>query len=211
MTISLWDVGEDDTGAPIELDVPLDRSQLERLSEPLLERCCALADQALAGARVRGADLDRVLLVGGPTQSPTTRAFLEERLGARVDISADPMTVVCRGAALYASTLERTLSAASGQTTRSGDVSQTAGTDVQLRLAFDPVCAEPEPIVTARVVRGPPDLEIKIDASDGEWTSGWIVPAQGIFETQVRVPEGDVETFGFTLATAPAGPRDRRV
>ena len=45
--------------------------------------------------------LDRILLVGGPTQSPLLRSILSERLGAPVDFSADPMTVVGRGAAVY--------------------------------------------------------------------------------------------------------------
>ena len=76
--------------------------------EPLLEKSCILAKEALSGARMAGADLDRILLVGGPTQSPLLRTMLSARLGAPVDFSADPMTVVGRGAAVYASTLETT-------------------------------------------------------------------------------------------------------
>ena len=90
------------------MEVPFARSQLAGLMEPLLEKCCLLALEALAGARLAGADLDRILLVGGPTQSPLLRELLSARLGAPVDFSADPMTVVGRGAAVYASTLERT-------------------------------------------------------------------------------------------------------
>jgi molecular chaperone DnaK len=197
VTISLWDVGEDDTGKPIEADVQLDRGQLDRLSEPLLERCCALADQALAGARVSGADIDRVLLVGGPTQSPTVRTFLEHRLGAKIDISCNPMTVVCRGAALYASTLERTAGAHPRPPTSPGETVEAPreSADVRLRLAFDPVTTELDPVVTGRVVEGPPGLEIKIDAADGGWTSGWIVPEQQVFETRVLIPGHGVATF----------------
>jgi molecular chaperone DnaK len=197
VTISLWDVGEDDTGKTIEADVELDRGQLDRLSEPLLERCCALADEALAGARVSGADIDRVLLVGGPTQSPTVRAFLEQRLGAKVDISSNPMTVVCRGAALYASTLERTVAVPHRQQTALGETAEPppSGADVRLRLAFDPVCAGLDPLVTGRIVEGTPGLEIKIDAADGSWTSGWMVPEQQMFETQARIPEHGVGNF----------------
>ena len=106
--ISLFDLGKDDSGKPIEMEVSLTRAQLERLMEPLLEKCCILANEALAGARLAGADLDRILLVGGPTQSPLLRTMLSARLGAPVDFSADPMTVVGRGAAVYASTLETT-------------------------------------------------------------------------------------------------------
>ena len=89
------------------LEVSLARKQLEAIMEPLLEKCCILAVEALAAARLTGGDLDRILLVGGPTRSPILRATLSARLGAPVDFSEDPMTVVGRGAAVYAATLER--------------------------------------------------------------------------------------------------------
>jgi len=47
--VSLFDLGKDDSGELIELDVPISRSQIDALMEPLLERCCALAREALAG------------------------------------------------------------------------------------------------------------------------------------------------------------------
>ncbi len=197
--VSLYDIGEDDTGKSMELDVPLDRARLETLCEPLLERCCALADEALTGARISGSDVDRILLVGGPTQSPSLRTYLEHRLGARVDFSADPMTVVCRGAALYASTLERApkavaASARSQSDARPEDEALTS-TEVELKLAFDPVSADLEPSVNGRVVKGPADVEVKIDAADATWSSGWMRPAAGLFETPVKLVEASVVTF----------------
>jgi molecular chaperone DnaK len=105
--ISLLDVGEDDSGEPIEIDVPFTRVQLQALMQPLLEKCYSLAAEALTSARMAGSDLDRILLVGGPTQSPIIRDMLNSRLGASVDFSMDPMTVVAQGAAVYASSLER--------------------------------------------------------------------------------------------------------
>src|ERR1035437_2644556 len=108
VVISLFDIGADDSDIPIELDLPFKRAQLEALMNPLVEKCIVLAQEALVGARVNGADLDRILLVGGPTQSPFLRSMLTTRLGAPIDFSVDPMTVVGRGAALYASTLDRT-------------------------------------------------------------------------------------------------------
>ena len=183
--ISLFDLGEDESGAPIELEVSLTRGQLEALMEPLLEKCCILTQEALAGARVTGADLDRILLVGGPTQSPLLRTMLSARLGAPVDFSADPMTVVGRGAAVYASTLERTKRLA---TTPTADC-------VHLKLAFEPVSAEPQCTVAGRVVDAARDVEIKIEAEGGIWTSGWIKPGDGIFEISVTLKEGDITTF----------------
>ena len=108
--------------------------------EPLVERCLVLAEEALAGARVNGQDMDRILLVGGPTQSPFLRTMLSTRLGAQVDFSVDPMTVVGRGAALYASTLERTHVSVP---TRTADC-------LQVKLAYEPVSADAECMVAGR-------------------------------------------------------------
>ena len=183
--VSLFDLGEDDSGEPIELEVPVARAQLDALMEPLLEKCCVLAQEALAGARLAGADLDRILLVGGPTQSPLLRTVLSERLGAPVDFSADPMTVVGRGAAVYASTLERAI-----KPTTAPPVGC-----VPLKLAYEPVSAELQCTVAGRVMDTTRDVEIKLEAEGGLWTSGWMRPKGGFFETPVALKEGDISTF----------------
>ena len=186
--ISLFDVGKDDAGTPIEMEVPLTRPQLERLMEPLLEKCCSLANEALAGARLAGADLDRILLVGGPTQSPILRATLNARLGAPVDFSADPMTVVGRGAAVYASTLDATSISVPA-------AALTNGNCVHLKLAYDAVSSEPSATVAGRVLEASQGIEIKFDAEGGLWTSGWMKPKGEFFEIAVPLKEGDITTF----------------
>jgi molecular chaperone DnaK len=183
--VSLFDLGEDDAGKPIELDVPLTRERLEALMEPLLERCCILAQEALTGARLSGSDLDRILMVGGPTQSPVLRAMLRERLGAAVDFSLDPMTVVARGAAVYASSLERTKTAAAPRTEDC----------VHLKLAYEPVSGELQCAVAGRVMDTTGDVEIKMEAEGGMWTSGWIRPKNGFFEISAPLKECDITTF----------------
>jgi molecular chaperone DnaK len=187
--ISLFDLGKDDAGTPIELEISLARPQLERLIEPLLMKCCALANEALAGARLAGADLDRILLVGGPTQSPILRTILSDRLGAPVDYSADPMTVVGRGAAIYASTLETT-----GVSVSSAAITTNAS-GLHLKLAYDAVSSESSPTVAGRVLDAIEGVEIKFDAEGGLWTSGWMKPKAGFFEISTPLKEGDITTF----------------
>jgi len=185
IVVSLFDVGEDDKGETIELEIPILRSQLESLMEPLLLKCCALAQEALEGARLTGSALDRILLVGGPTQSPFLRSMLNTQLGAVVDFSADPMTVVGRGAAVYAATLERARKSVAVQ------ASQT----VSLKLAYEPVSAESQCTVAGLVANTGLGVEIKLDAEGGMWTSGWITPKDGFFEIAVLLKEGDITTF----------------
>jgi molecular chaperone DnaK len=188
VVVSLFDIGEDDSGESIEIDVPFGRNQLQALMEPLLDKCYSLAAEALASARMAGSDLDRILVVGGPTQSPILRATLSARLGATVDFSVDPMTVVSRGAAVYASTLERRR--------RSLSVPEvTTRSSVKLKLAYDPVSFTQSTTVAGRVLEPECEVEIKIDSEGGLWTSGWIKPKAGLFEITVPLQVGDVTTF----------------
>ncbi len=186
--VSLYDIGEDDSGEPIEMDVAFTRSQLQSLMEPMLEKCLSLTAEALAGARIAGSDLDRILLVGGPTQSPILRTELSARIGAPVDFAADPMTVVASGAAIYASSFERSKP--------SVRVSETASQNaIALKLAYDPVSSMQNTTVAGRVLSSNSGAEIKIDSASGLWTSGWIRPRNDIFEVTAPLQVGEVTTF----------------
>jgi molecular chaperone DnaK len=196
--VSLLDLGEDTEGRLIETELPLTRTRLDREVEPLIVRCLRLTDEALEGARIRGSDLDRILLVGGPTQMPGVRAALASHLGARVDSSLDPMTVVARGAAVYASTVER-------RAVRTGGASAAKTEDVPdkltARLAFDPVSAEPRSRVAGKLLGRGADgaLEVKIDDDGGLWTSGWHAAREGFFEMQLVLREGQLNRFRLSV------------
>jgi molecular chaperone DnaK len=193
--VSLLDLGEDREGRLIEAEMPLTRARLETELEPLVARCLRLTDEALAGARVKGLDLDRVLLVGGPTQMPRVREALAAHLGASVDSSLDPMTVVARGAAVYASTVERSASASVG-------VKEEPKADaLTVRLAYDPLTAEPRARVAGKLAgkgAGEP-LEVKIDAEGGLWTSGWSPAREGFFEMALVLQEGRLNRFHLSV------------
>ncbi|HLM56639.1 MAG TPA: Hsp70 family protein [Pyrinomonadaceae bacterium] len=196
--VSLLDLGEDEEGAPIEAEMPLKRARLEAELAPLLARCLRLTDEALSGARVAGADLDRVLLVGGPTQTPYIRDAIAEHVGARVDSSLDPMTVVARGAAVYASTVEREGSASAPKVKDGGK----AG-GLSVRLAYDPVSAEARGRVAGKFGGSvPAELEVKIDAEGGIWTSGWQRVEGGFFELPLVLQEGQLNRFTLSARDA---------
>ena len=192
--VSLIDLGDDLDGRPIEAELRLTRARLEREAAPLVERCMRLTDEALAGARVKGSELDRVLLVGGPTQMPYVRAALQAHVGAQVDSSLDPMTVVARGAAGYASTVERS---ATAQVINAAPAAE----GLNVRLAFDPLSAEASTRVAGKLAgrAALAPLEVKIDAEGGVWTSGWQPVSEGFFETSVVLREGHLNRFVLNL------------
>jgi molecular chaperone DnaK len=204
--VSLLDLGEDREGRPIEAELPLTRARLDAELEPIVARCLRLADEALEGARVGGQDLDRVLLVGGPTQMPRVREALASHLGAKVDSTLDPMTAVARGAAVYASTVERSAGASAGVRADAKPDSKLTGAGDKLtaRLAYDPLSAEPRARVAGKLAgRGSEGaLEVKIDSEGGLWTSGWTPAREGFFEAALVLQEGRLNRFTLSVRDA---------
>ena len=92
-------------GEPRHLDYELSRSQLERLVQPVLDRCRAPLDQALHDAGMATHDLDKLVFVGGPTRMPCVRGFFENLLHRKAEQGVDPMEVVACGAAVQAGVL----------------------------------------------------------------------------------------------------------
>lgn len=87
------------------LDFDLTRTEIERLVRPVVEHCRGPIEQALSDAGVTSKELDRILLVGGPTRMPVVRAYFEELLGRKAESGVDPMECVASGAAIQAGVL----------------------------------------------------------------------------------------------------------
>jgi molecular chaperone DnaK len=102
---------EDDSGRQIEFDCELGRSEVIGVTEPFVRRSVEICQRVLKEKNLDKQAIQRVILVGGPTLAPF-RELLARGLGIPLDHSADPLTVVGRGAAVFAGTqkLERTAS-----------------------------------------------------------------------------------------------------
>lgn len=92
-------------GEPRHLELDLNRTELERLVRPVIERCRAPVEQALRDAGITPKDVDRVVFVGGPTRMPAVRAFFEDMFGHKAEMGVDPMECVAAGAAIQAGVL----------------------------------------------------------------------------------------------------------
>ena len=188
VAVSIFDVGDDLDGSPIELELTLTRAQLEGALQPIYQRTLRLAGDALSAARLQGSALTRILLVGGPTQMPFLRAALTADLSAPVDYSLDPMTVVARGAALYAASTERTRGPAQAAPATPGTLS--------VQLAYEPVSPTMDATIAGKIDAGSATgLEVRIDSQAGYWTSGWVPLQNGLFEIDAMLQEGKVCPF----------------
>jgi molecular chaperone DnaK len=102
--INLPFISADQTG-PKHLTMTITRAKLEELVAPIIERCRGPMQQALADAKLEPKDIDRVILVGGPTRMPIVQRFVEEFMGKKIERGIDPMECVAMGAAIQGGVL----------------------------------------------------------------------------------------------------------
>jgi len=91
-----------DSKGPKHLMRPLTRSKLEELVSPIIERCRSPIERALEDAKLNPEDIDKIILVGGPTRMPIVQKFIEDIMGKKVERGVDPMECVAFGAAIQA-------------------------------------------------------------------------------------------------------------
>jgi len=95
---------KDDNGNEIHLDYEIYRDEYENLIRPFIQRSINLTLDLLKKHNIPKEELKTILMVGGPTFTPLMRQMVREQISENINISIDPMTVVAKGAALYAFT-----------------------------------------------------------------------------------------------------------
>jgi len=90
---------------PKHLSMKLTRSKLEQLVEPIIKRCLQPFEQALKDASLTKDDIQKVILVGGPTRMPIVQKFIEDHVGKKTERGIDPMECVAIGAAIQGAIL----------------------------------------------------------------------------------------------------------
>jgi len=91
---------------PLHLDTQLSRSEFQRMTQDLLDRCKAPFEQAIKDAGVKLADVDHVILVGGSTRMPAVTELVKQLTGKEPNKGVNPDEVVAVGAALQAGVLK---------------------------------------------------------------------------------------------------------
>ncbi|TDD93520.1 Hsp70 family protein [Actinomadura rubrisoli] len=180
-----------------EFDFDLRRRDVERIAEPYIAQSVDLCRKALNESGLGPDDIEKVLLVGGTTLSPYLRERIadpREGLGIALDQSQDPLTVVAKGAAIFAGS--KRLEAGPALTTPSPGV-------YAIELEYSPTGPETEPFVGGRV-SGEDTAGLAIEFVNAEakppWRSGRIpLSAKGTFTATLWAEKGRRNTFLIEL------------
>lgn len=164
---NLGEYPEDDSGEEIELDFEVTHEQMKTTLGPIFQKAIDISKTVLKRNNIVGEDLNSLILVGGPTFSPVLREMLIEQICAP-NTSVDPMTVVARGAAIYASQFD--IDEVIADEVR--DVSK-----IQLDLSYESQSVETEEMLVIKLNENktqgmiPSKVFVNVKRSDGGWES----------------------------------------
>jgi molecular chaperone DnaK len=94
-----------DAAGPKHLDMTLTRSEFQKMTADLLDRCRKPLEQAMKDAGTKASDIDHVILVGGSTRMPAVQEMVKEYTGKDPHKGVNPDEVVAVGAAIQAGVL----------------------------------------------------------------------------------------------------------
>ncbi len=98
--INLPFLAYDPTTGPKNLILSLTRAKLEELLRPIIERCRSPMMQSIQDAKITPSEVDKIILIGGPTRMPIVRQFVATVMGKEPERGVDPMEAVAMGAAI---------------------------------------------------------------------------------------------------------------
>lgn len=87
------------------LELKVTRTKLEELVKPIVDRMHHPVEQALQDAKLTPQQINKIILIGGPTRMPIVQKFVETYIGKQVERGIDPMEAVAKGAAIQAGVL----------------------------------------------------------------------------------------------------------
>lgn len=164
---NLGDLGEDEDGEEIELDLTVTQQQVFDAMRPIFQKAVNVCKTLLERNNLKGSQLNKLILVGGPTHSPLIRQMLREQITPNVDTSIDPMTAVATGAALYASTKDAEVK----------DCDIEVGT-IKLEIGYEATSVEQTEWVSVKLDKAgsgsscPNKVLVAFVRSDNAWSSG---------------------------------------
>lgn len=180
------------------MDCVLSRAELEELIQPIIARAIEVCMRLITQQGLKPAQISRVVLVGGPAHMPIIKQSVAEQLAPIAEGNGDPMTLVARGAALYAATIG--LKNAPGNQTAQDAVS--AAHACVLWLQHPSVCADLQPDIMGRLLDGKlyKPARVQLIRADGQWQSNPInLDENGVFFLPVQLQAAKANQFNVRL------------
>ena len=175
----------DDSENQVDLDCTLAPDVLESICIPYVNQSVNLCKKVLKDSNLKPESVSKIIMVGGTSLLPSLRKALKDQLGITLEYSIDPITVVARGAAIFAGTQKL-------------DVIDGATVEGSFKLElknYEPVGSDINPQIGGLIKKRDQNefkgysVEI-VDIKSG-WHSGRIsLASNGAFITEVHAEKG---------------------
>ncbi len=179
-----------DASGPKHLTLSITRAKLEELVGSIIEKCRGPMEDAIKDAKLSPAEIDRVIMVGGPTRMPIVQKFLEDYVGKKIERGVDPMECVAMGAAIQSGIIK-------------GDIKEVTLLDVTpLSLGIETLGGVCTKLIERNTTIPTKKSQIFSTAADNQ-TAVTIRVLQG----ERQMANDNVELGRFDLIGIPAAPR----
>ena len=189
---NLGELGEDEEGEEIELDLTVTQEQAFNAMCPIFQKTVDICKNLLGRNGMNGSQLKKIILAGSSTRSPLLHQMLSEQITKNVDKSKDPITIFASGAALFASTLDADV--------KSSDVE--IGT-IRLNVGYEATSVETTEWMSIQLDKAatgancPNKVFVELVSSDKTWSSGKTeIDANGNV-VEAHLQEGKANTFSI--------------
>lgn len=182
------------TGDEIEFQCELSRGELIKVAEPFIVRSAEICKRVLKERNLGKDAVQKVILVGGPTLATYFRDLLGSSLGIPLDHSVDPLTVVARGAAIFAGT----------QWFKAQRAAPVPVGEYSIDLRHKPVGMDSAPMAGGKVSGGSTEdftgFTLELVNTKTQWRSGKIsLRRDGVFIANLHAERGERNTFAIEL------------
>ena len=188
---------QDRAGKEIYLDVEISREELNNLVVEEIDRSIDLCRKLILDSGYRNEDIDRVVLIGGPSRMPIVRDRISSQLGIRADLDTDPMTSVAIGAAIFAESREWT---GEGTATKKTRKSKTVTGKIDVQFDYPARTADKQFRLRIKNASAIKAKGVRIQVSNEEgWTSGQL-GLEGLAEIRdIPTPRPGENRFKVTV------------
>ena len=187
---------EDNNGNEPELDIKLTQQELLWVSRPIYQKTIDKTIDLLKRNNKKGKVIEKIILVGQETISPIFRNLIKEQISDKIDTSIDPVTIVAKGSALYASTIP----IAEEIKKQTNDK-----TVIQLDIKYEATTVELDELINIKVLKEitvgtfPEKVFVNVVRSDGAWSSGKKQIGEKASIVEVVLNEGQSNSFDVNV------------
>jgi len=189
--VNLPFIAQDPSTGAKNLELRITRAKLDELISPIVERCKPSIVKAFEDAKLSNSDINKIVMIGGPTRMPLVRKIVGEVVGQDPESGVDPMEAVAMGAAIQAGII-------------AGDVtSDIVLLDVTpLTLGIETLGGVREPLIERNTTIPTSKSKVFTTAADNQ-TSVTIHVVQG----ERPMATDNVSLGSFNLTDVPPAPR----